>query len=207
MFHRFIKWRQERINAINRERLINTTPTLICSNCTGGILYHWLGLQFRSPFINLYMSNNDFLVAMENFDRFFATEIIEDTNAGKIYPVGIGYLGVRVHFMHYPDFETARAKWNERKQRIDKSNMAIFLTNLQPSVMRGGSDVIQRFNSLHFKNKLIFSGEKIDAPNIIYLKGYKKVQYKKNIYATQSIFGSRYIDQFDFVDYINRLKE
>ena len=206
MFHRFIKWRQERINAINRERLINTTPTLICSNCTGGILYHWLGLQFRSPFINLYMSNNDFLVAMENFDQFIATEIIEDTNAGKSYPVGIGYLGVRIHFMHYPNFETACAKWNERKQRIDKSNMAIFLTNLQPS-STGDLSIIQRFNALHFKNKLIFSSEKIDAPNIIYLKGYKKVQNKKNIYATQSMFGYRYIDQFDYVDYMNRLKE
>ena len=44
----------------------------------GGVLYHWLGLKFNSPFINLFMSNNDFLFAMENFDDFLRTPIIED---------------------------------------------------------------------------------------------------------------------------------
>ena len=61
---------QERINRKNRSKLTNLSPSLVCSNCTGGFLYHWLGLRFYSPFINLYMTNEDFLTALENWDLF-----------------------------------------------------------------------------------------------------------------------------------------
>mgnify|MGYP002241443975 FL=1 len=47
---------QNNINKKNRKRLYNMKPTIIASNCTGGFIYHWLGLQFQSPFINLYMT-------------------------------------------------------------------------------------------------------------------------------------------------------
>ena len=206
---KFINWRQARINSYNRRRLTNTNPTLICSNCTGGVLYHWLGLEFRSPFINLYLDNTDFLTALENFDDFINTEIIEDLNSGKDYPVGIGFNGVRIHFMHYPDFKTAIQKWNSRKQKIDKNNMAIMLTNLgieNSSHPLPQTYLIQRFNNLPFKNKIIFSGIRYDYPNVVFLKGYQKVSAHKNIFGTKSIFGKRYIDQFDYVSFINNLK-
>ena len=37
---------QERINRKNRNKLTNLSPSLVCSNCTGGFLYHWLRLRF-----------------------------------------------------------------------------------------------------------------------------------------------------------------
>lgn len=111
-----IEWRQNFINKINRRRLKNLNPTLICSNCTGGVIYHWLGLQFNSPFINLYMDNNDFIFAMENFESFINQDIVEDFASDNCYPVGIGYGGVKVHFMHYKSFSEANSKWNERKK-------------------------------------------------------------------------------------------
>ena len=77
----------DKINAKNRERLKNTTPTLICSNCAGGFIYHWLGLQFRSPFINLFLTPEDFVKALENFDEFIDTPIQEVKDSGKDYPV------------------------------------------------------------------------------------------------------------------------
>lgn len=39
------------------------------------------------------------------------------------------------------------------------------------------------------------------------LRGFSKVRGVKNIYATQYINGRRYIDQFDYVSFINSLKE
>ena len=32
---------QERINRKNRSKLTNLSPSLVCSNCTGGFLYHF----------------------------------------------------------------------------------------------------------------------------------------------------------------------
>lgn len=204
IIQRFIRRRQEKINENNRKRLINRTPTLICSNCTGGVLYHWLGLKFQSPFINLYMDNDDFLTAMENFDEFINGDIIEDTNSGKSYPVGIGYGGCKIHFMHYKSFEDGIKKWNERKARINKDNMAIWLTNYKSTNYNGGG-IIKRFNKLPFENKLVFSGHKINEPNVVWLKGYNKVENKQNIFRTKNIFGKRWIDQFDYIEYLNNM--
>ena len=126
---RVLNFLHDKINAKNRERLNNTTPTLICSTCAGGFIYHWLGLQFRSPFINLFLTPEDFVKALENFDEFIDTPIQEVKDSGKDYPVGVGALGIKVYFMHYKSFAEAIEKWNERKQRIDKNNMGVMLSN------------------------------------------------------------------------------
>ena len=83
---------QDRINERNRERLLNKTPSIICSNCTGGFLYHWLGLEFRSPFINLYMTPGDFVTALEHFEEFMKTDFEEIQIRELDYPVGRGLM-------------------------------------------------------------------------------------------------------------------
>ena len=122
------------IDRRNRKRLTNVSPTLISSNCAAGMIYHWLGLEFRSPFINLWMTNSDFLTAMENLDDFLATELKEDKSGIREYPVGIGYKGVRIFFLHYRSWEEAASKWKERIPRIDRGNMAVMLTNFKTPI-------------------------------------------------------------------------
>lgn len=119
----------DRINKKNRQRLTNMNPTLISSNCAGGFIYHWLGLQFRSPFINLFVTPEDFVKILENLDEFLNTPIRELKDSGEVYPVGVGAFDIKIHFMHYKTFDEAFRKWNERKQRIDKDNMGILFTN------------------------------------------------------------------------------
>ena len=82
MIKRYLDFCHRHINDKNRKRLKNVSPTLICSNCTGGFLYHWLGLQFRSPFINLYLTDSDFVLALENWEQF----ISYDSNTCFVYP-------------------------------------------------------------------------------------------------------------------------
>lgn len=83
----FIKKMQERINLNNRMRLKYNSPTLVCSNCTGGFIYHWLGLRFNSPFINLFLWPKDFVCALENWDEFINSEVTEVISE-LIYPIG-----------------------------------------------------------------------------------------------------------------------
>ena len=126
------KWLEHKhglINKSNRARLKNKDISIISSNCAGGILYHWLGLEFKSPFINLFLSNEDFLEVCESFEEFLMSEIVEDVYSSKPYPVGIINNKVRINFMHYDSFETAVRKWNERKLRLCKDNLCIMLTN------------------------------------------------------------------------------
>lgn len=47
-------------------RLKNKEFSLIANNCNGGFILHDLGLQFRSPFVNLYINPNDYIFILEN---------------------------------------------------------------------------------------------------------------------------------------------
>lgn len=196
---RIIQFLQDRMNRKNRARLTNHTPTLICSNCTGGFLYHWLGLRFNSPFINLYLSDTDFVKALQNFDAFIETKIIQDSNSTFSYPVGIGFDGIKIHFMHYESFSKAVEIWEKRKKRIDKSNMGVMLTN-----WGGQESVIYDFEQLPFKHKIVFVNREIpNTKSTFVIKGKKDML---NLHRTQFINGKRYIDQFDYVKFINELK-
>ncbi len=127
MIKRYLDFCHRHINDKNRKRLKNVSPTLICSNCTGGFLYHWLGLQFRSPFINLYLTDSDFVLALENWEQFISYDIYEDQTSGRTYPVGIGYKNIKIHFMHYSSFEEAKTKWVERCLRINNDNIGLIM--------------------------------------------------------------------------------
>ena len=67
----------------------NLTPSIIASNCVGGFIYHWLGLQFRSPFINLWLENKDFVYLLEHIHEIDLNEIVECENNKLPYPVGV----------------------------------------------------------------------------------------------------------------------
>mgnify|MGYP004484061175 FL=1 len=196
---------QNYINKKNRKRLYNMKPTIIASNCTGGFIYHWLGLQFQSPFINLYMTPDDFLKALENFEIFINTPIKKFINNTYDYPVGIGAFNTKIHFMHYNTFDEAIKKWEERKKRIDMDNMCVILSNW------GGEriDQLERFEKLPFKNKVVFTDKEYPKyKSSFYLHGYRCSNGKNgNVYATQKISGKRFIDQFDYVQMLNRIIE
>lgn len=201
---RWLDYRHSVINRRNKKRLTNYSPTLVCSNCTGGLLYHWLGLRFNSPFINLYLTDEDFVKALESWDEFMSYEIQEDKDTDKSYPVGVGYNDVKIHFMHYATFEEAKTKWDERKRRMSKDidNYGFMLTN-----WRGDFSILERFDKLSFKNKIAFSY--LPTPKVLksvfYIKGYKKYRNTRNLFNTQDITGRRFIDQFDYVRFINGL--
>lgn len=209
---KYIAHQQKKTDSHNRLRLVNNDVTLISSNCAGGIIYHALGLQFRSPFINLFLNNEDFIFVLEHFENFIKEDIIEDKESTETYPVGIGLGGARIHFMHYSTFEEAIEKWNERKNRIDINNMAIMFTNFT-----GDYSVLQKFEQLPYPNKVVFTEKEYpEIPSAVCLKGFAEYSrlIKKmrlgvpNIWQIRNPFTcKRFIDQFDYVDFFNRIKD
>ena len=210
LINKHIESCQSKINKRNRERLCNEKPTIICSNCLGGILYHWLGLEFRSPFINLFFKNEDFILLLENLEEFLATEIVEDKESKRNFPVGIGYKGIKVYFMHYKTFEEAIIKWNARKERMSRDNLVVLFSNFE-----GDEKILERFQKLPFRNKLVFVEEKYKNYDCtLCLSGYEKYKERHrknkgsipNIWHTKSyVTGERFIDEFDYVEYLNSI--
>ena len=207
----FAKKRSKRIDEKNRKRLENQTPSIICGNCLGGFIYSWLGLQFCSPFINLFLSNEDFISALENWDTFIQSPVVEFPTEEFSYPVG-SVNGIKLHFMHFASFDEAVAAWERRKQRMNPDNMCVMFSNFC-----GDPLILERFEKLPFRHKVVFVDSKeMKTPSAFYIKGFRfykkmlaffKLKAVPNLFQLQNIFtGKRFIDQFDYVAFLNSIQ-
>lgn len=189
---------------IKRNKLVNKTPTIIASDCVAGYIYHDMGLRFNSPTINLYFSFEDFIKLVSNLSEFMNSEVIELKNREEKYPVGIiknGNEEVIIHFMHYDDFATARKKWNERKARIDYSNIYIIQI-----IGNANRDKLEQFERLPYKNKLCITNKNIiNSENIVVHKVLNKVNYcPGQIFNYKYRFcPKRYLDDIDYISFLN----
>lgn len=91
--------------------------------------------------------------------------------------------------------------WKERIKRIHRENMCVWFTNWS-----GDESILERFDKLPFKNKIIFVNKNYtEYKSSIYLPGFEKKSGVGQIWKTKNIVGKRYIDQFDFVEYLNNV--
>lgn len=183
-----------------RKKLSNTNFSLISQNCLGGVIYHDFGLRFLSPTINLYMSSNDFLVFVENIREFENSELVF-FKTERAYPVAnLSSNGhtITVYFVHYKTEEEANEKWKNRYQRINYDNLIVLMTD------RDGfnDDTLERFKGINYK-KLLFSSKKINIPECIYCKQYRKEPYVGDLISYRGIFGKRNYEVFNFIHWIN----
>lgn len=184
----------------NRLNLKNRKPTIIASNCNGGVIYHDLGLQFYSPTINLFFYPEDYLRFISDLKYYLSLEMlqVEETNAK--WPVG--QLGdVKIQFMHYKSFKEARIKWEERKKRINYDNLFFLFTDRDGATY----EQLKIFDEMPLKNKVVFTAHKyediysayqmkafIDFQQVGILSNFKRYSYK------------RYLDDFNYVKFLNK---
>lgn len=108
--------------------------TIISNNCTGGAVLHELGMEFKTPTINLQILPEQFTRFCECLHYYMNCELKKlqpkDLNHwehiwlkkmfGGVPQMPFGFIDdVLVCFQHYDTFEEAKVKWNERKTKID----------------------------------------------------------------------------------------
>lgn len=192
----FRKFRNEN----NKKRLLNFEPTILCNNCTGGIILHDLGLEFKTPTINLFFRGIDFFKFVENLDYYLGVEL-KRKEVKEEYPVfNLGDL--ELHFLHYKNEKQAIDAWDRRKKRINKDNLYIMWTFF------GGTDekLLERFENLPYKNKIAFTEKDYRTPNSYYIKGFEE-EGLGVLTLYDGIFGHKIIDQFDYVSWLNKGKD
>ena len=145
--------------------LKNRDFTIISNNCWGGIMYQYYGLEYRRPFIGLFIPMPCYIKLLLNFDTVMAAELsfIEAEQSeyyckksdldGKKYPVGVLPGDIEIHFLHYKTKEIAREKWQKRKTRINKSNMLVKMAEIDFCT----KELIEAFDKLPFKNKICYT--------------------------------------------------
>ena len=190
---------RKKINKKYRSELKNKDFTIFSCNCTGGVLYHDLGMKFLSPTINLYMSCDDFIKFCENPKKYLSFEMKEyNGNIVREYP--LAQLGdLILYLVHYNSVDEASQKWNERKQRINWDNIFVIGTN------RDGfnDELSRRFDALPYP-KILFTNLPDSNPNHFYIKGYENENMVGTIVEhTDRISGKRVYDQFDWISFLN----
>lgn len=153
--------------------------SIISDNCWGGITYHSLGLEFLSPFINLFLESEDYLRLLENFDYYmgqplYLVEEKYEVNLKRNYPI-IGMGDVKLFFNHYTDFEQAAKIWEKRKQRINYENLLV-------EMRIESKEALDRFLALPFEHKIGFSTVPCSEKGIMYFPIVEN-EYLQNKYA------------------------
>lgn len=188
------------INKRNRWRLKNKSFSIISSNCTGGVIYHDLGLRFDSPFINLYILPDDYLKLLHNLPMYLAAEMTEERDTDCEFPVG-RLLDIHIYFKHYSSFAEAVTKWNERKKRINYDNLFVLFCDRDGCSM----EHIKIFEQLPFAHKVCFTHVKYPQfKSTVYIKGF---DHDKQIGVITDYkhprLKVRYLDAFDYVKWLN----
>ncbi|MGN1165312.1 MAG: DUF1919 domain-containing protein [Lachnospiraceae bacterium] len=198
--------KRERYIMRQRKRLENKDVSIISSNCNGGVISSDLGLQFKSPFVNLFIKASDYIKILSDLkgymeeDLHFVNEI--DSIYGEVsYPTA--YLrDVKIYFMHYASEEEARNAWNRRKKRINWGNLYVIFTDRSGCTM----DDLRAFDKLPYEHKVVFTH--IPQPEIkssFYIRGYEH-ENKVGIlsdWQNASYPVKRVYDQFDYVKWFN----
>ena len=185
--------------AKNKAKLRNSKITILSSNCTGGIIYHELGLSFLSPTINIRIPSNDFVRFILNAEEYLKKELVffqsdEDCPAA--------YLGdIPIYFVHYKTEEESRNKWEERKKRINWGNVYVIL-NDRDGVTHEDILALQKAN---YRNMVVFTSKQYeDCPNSFYMSqfaGQPEVGYTLgHIPRTGEWYFEHY---FDYVAWLN----
>lgn len=183
-----------------RAALTNTTPTFLCPNCIGGILFHDLGLQFQSPTVNLMMFQTDFAKFVLNLDHYLAQELAFFQYPDYSFPCA--RLGdITIHFTHYHTEEEAAQKWAERSARIDRDNLFVFLEE-RDGLTR--EDMLQ-LGRIHARGLVIFTANAYpDIPYALQIPKYASDGEVGNVLAKSYLDDSReYEKYFDFVKWFN----
>ena len=50
--------------------------SILCNNCTGGLILHDLGLRFDSPTVNMFFHELDFFEFIEHFEYYIKQKLI-----------------------------------------------------------------------------------------------------------------------------------
>lgn len=189
------------INRRLKSRLQNHGMTVISANCVGAFILHDLNEPFNSPFVNLYLSPNDFVRYLQNIE-FYQRQSLTFIQSEKPYPVA-KLADLKVHFMHYRNSQEAEQKWLARSARMNLDNLFIMMTDKDDAQGIAYED-LAAFDQLPFKNKVVFTRKPYpEFKSAFYIKGFEKQNQVGDLFTFSGWNGVKYYDQFDYVAWFN----
>ncbi len=196
---------RERYRKKMRKKLSNSNFSIIASDCFGTFMYHTLGEKFNSPTINLFFRQDDFFLFVSYLKEYLSVELIHLKDSSVNYPVGqltYNNRSIRIDFMHYKSFEEAKQKWEERKRRVDFSNL--YIVQVVPKGLT--QEYVNSFSSLPYKHKLLVTHENnFISECMVQHKIFTKKNYRSGEILNYKSYISckRHMDDIDYISFLN----
>lgn len=187
-------------NKKKRAYLTNTKPTIIASNCVGTAIYDDMKLPVCSPTINLHMRMDDFVRFAGNLEWYLKQPLRRAEDSTVSFPVGM-LNDIRIYFTHYDSWEQAERKWRLHIKRVDLGNLFIMGCEKDGCTY----ETLEQFERLPYQNKVIFTKKEYpEFPSSFCLHGFDVEEEMGNLIGYRDGFWlRRYIDEFDYVSFLN----
>lgn len=150
--------------------LVENPISIISNNCWAGATYHYLHMKFQSPFINMYIDDDDYLRLLCNLRDYVAEPLVyfnKEVNPVDKFEYPVFCLGdIKLHMNHYRSIEEGEQSWYKRVSRINWENLFVMMYTHTEQYIR-------KFSNLPFEKKVCFVGDdKYDYPSIMPVKPY-----------------------------------
>ena len=174
-------------------KLRESPVSIIANNCLGGILYSYLDLKFSSPFINCWMTADDFLLLINNLEEYMKQPLVQEYE-GDIdqYPIGsLTYLHqkIKIRFIHAYSFEEAKSDFERWRNRINWDN--IFICS-----KFSNKEYVENLEKIPYKKKN-FTIEDFGVENSILMPWYRYEYDKRRKDAVQARDFSAYLNDMN----------
>lgn len=185
--------------------------SIISCNCWGGYVYDSLGMEFLSPFINMFTQREDYFRMLNHFDYYMVQPLRYIKDGYEVvlkreYPIaGLG--DVTLHFNHDTSFESAEEAWERRKVRLNFDNLFV-------EALIDTKEELEAFLELPFKRKIGFTTIKCNEKNCVYVPfledSYMHNKYKGSVAQFMNLVVNSRSDelmQYDILKLLNGEKD
>lgn len=160
---------------------INSTTSIISSNCFAGRIMQDLGMKYNSPTLGLYFFAPEYIRFISNL-KFYLTEAkLEFVENSKYdlgndrrtkwphwYPIGVLGGDVEIEFLHYHSEEEAAEKWYRRASRINWEDLLVI--GMEQNLCN--DQLIYDFDALPFDRKVFFSTKEMNLKSVVAVKEF-----------------------------------
>lgn len=194
-----------------RKRNHNTDFTLISQNCVGGVIYADLGLEFRSPTINMFIEDENFVKLCENLEYYMSLkaeslyeQFLDPIDSSIVYPkIKVG--DIELCCLHYRSCKEAVDAWERRRKRVNLSNVYVIANSWN---LHENEEWIMRLSNLKYKT-VIFTYQSFKTDKCIDLNEdyWQKDEHnivRPNLTDRMPLSVYKYFEKkFDFVEWLN----
>lgn len=125
--------------------------SLISDDCFGGFIYQRLNLEYNTPFMWLYLRDDEYIKLLKNLKYYLSLDLKFIKEEGVYHPLGI-LDDVRIYFNHYKTEYDAKSKWEKRVERFNWDNIVVKFASID-------EELLHEFDNLPYANKLAITPE------------------------------------------------